>query len=83
MTAQGAIFKNDSIIFKQKRYKKCLSENTIEQYNRLIEKRKQTDSEDAIKEINQEIDKLLTTSDEYIKTSSFTKIEIQTGKKEI
>lgn len=73
MTAQGAIFKNDSIIFKQKRYKKCLSENTIEQYNRLIEKRKQTDSEDAIKEINQEIDKLLTTSDEYIKRLDFTK----------
>ena len=73
MTAQGAIIKNDSIIFKQKRYKKCLSENTIEQYNRLIEKRKQTDSEDAIKEINQEIDKLLTTSDEYIKRPDFTK----------
>lgn len=73
MTAQGAIFKNDSIIFKQKRYKKCLSENTIEQYNRLIAKRKQTDSEDAIKEINQEIDKLLTTSDEYIKRPDFTK----------
>lgn len=73
MTAQGAIFKNDSIIFKQKRYKKCLSENTIEQYNRLIAKRKQTDSEETIKEINQEIDKLLTTSDEYIKRPDFTK----------
>lgn len=73
MTAQGAIIQNDTVVFTETRYKKSLSEDTIKKYEEYVRRRNEATSEEKIQEYNDEIDKLLTTTDTYMVRPDFAK----------
>lgn len=73
MTSQGAIIQDDTVVFVEKRYKKNLSDATIEKYERLVERRNNATSTKIIDEINKEIDNLLTKEDTYMVRPDFAK----------
>lgn len=73
MKAEGAIIKNDTVVFTETRYKKSLSEKTIADYEKLVKCRKEVTTREALEEINKEIDKLLMTTDTYMVRPDFTK----------
>ena len=70
MKAEGAIIKEESVIFVELYYKNCLSENKIKQYNLLMEKKNNVTNQD---EINSEINKILMVNKEYMIRPQFTK----------
>lgn len=73
MTAQGVIIQNDAVVFKETRYKKSLSEETIAEYEKLVGRRNLATTEEEIANINAEIDKILTKTDTYMIRPDFTK----------
>ncbi|MEY8432948.1 hypothetical protein AALC75_20985 [Lachnospiraceae bacterium 48-42] len=73
MTSQGAIIKDDKIIFTETRYKKSLSEKSIADYEECINERENATSQEEIAEINKKIEKILKTEDVYMVRPDFTK----------
>lgn len=81
MTAQGAIIKDNSIVFAETRYKKSLSENTIKAYEEYVRRRDEETNTEMIEAINAEIDRLLKTTDTYMIRPDFTK-DLKTAPKQ-
>ena len=74
MSAEGAIIKDDTVIFKETpRYKKNLSEKSIVDYEDCLKDREKATSQKEINEINKKIDKILKTEDVYMVRPDFTK----------
>lgn len=74
LNVEGAIIRDDKILISgDKRYKKNLSENTMEQFNALKKRREEATTEELIDEINAEIDELITTFDKGFVRPQFTK----------
>lgn len=73
MTSQGAIIKDDKIIFKEERYKKNLSEKMVADYEECLNERENATSQEEIDEINKKIEKILKTEDVYMVRPDFTK----------
>ncbi len=73
MTSQGAIIQDDTVVFVEKRYKKSLSEETVREYEELVERRNNATSKELIEEINKDIDDLLTKEDVYMVRPDFAK----------
>lgn len=72
ITQQGAIIADDKILVQETRYKKFLSEDTIKDYEELVKRRNGAKDQAMIDTINQEIDKLLKTTDTYYTRPKFT-----------
>lgn len=73
LKTENAIIQGDTIVFKETRYKKSLSENSIKDYERLVEKRNNATTQEELDEINKAIDEVLMTSKEYMIRPDFTK----------
>lgn len=73
LKTENAIIQGDTIVFKETRYKKSLSENKIKEYERLLEKRDNATTQEELDEINKEIDDVLMVSKEYMIRPDFTK----------
>lgn len=73
LNTENAIIHGDTIVFKETRYKKSLSENKIKEYERLVEKRDNATTQEELDEINKEIDDVLMVSKEYMIRPNFTK----------
>lgn len=73
MNVEGAIIRDDKIIFKETRYKKSLSEKSIADYEDCIKDREKATTQEEIDEINKKIDKILKTEDVYMVRPDFTK----------
>ena len=70
---EGIILADDSLMVMEKRYKRSLSEKTVDEYKKLVELRNKATDEITVEEINSEIEDLLTTTNTYIMRSHFTK----------
>lgn len=73
LKTENAIIQGDTIVFKETRYKKSLSENKIKEYERLVEKRNNATTQEELDEINKAIDEVLMVSKEYMIRPDFTK----------
>ncbi len=73
MTSQGAIIKDDTIVFTETRYKKSLSEKCIADYEECLNEREKATSQEEINEINKKIEKILKTEDVHMIRPDFTK----------
>lgn len=73
LKTENAIIQGDTIVFKETRYKKSLSENKIKEYERLVEKRNDATTQEELDEINKAIDEVLMVSKEYMIRPDFTK----------
>lgn len=73
LKTKNAIIQGDTIVFKETRYKKSLSENKIKEYERLVEKRNNAITQEELDEINKAIDEVLMVSKEYMIRPDFTK----------
>lgn len=73
LKTENAIIQGDTIVFKETRYKKSLSENKIKEYERLVEKRNNAITQEELDEINKAIDEVLMVSKEYMIRPDFTK----------
>ena len=70
----GAIIVNENILITgDKRYKKSVSDETIEKVRALQEKREQAETEEELAEINQEIENELKVVDQKFVRPAFTK----------
>lgn len=82
ITSQGAIIKNDTIMFVNKRYKKSLSEKSIADYEDCLKDMENETSQEEIEKINKKIDKILKVEDVYMVRPNFTKnLKSQSKKK--
>ncbi len=73
MKVKDVIIRDNTIIFKETRYKKSLSENTIADYEDLLKDREKATTKEEIDEINMKIDKILKKEDVYMVRPDFTK----------
>ena len=73
LKTENAIIQGDTIVFKETRYKKSLSENKIKEYEKLVEKRNNATTQEGLDKINKEIDEVLKVSKEYMIRPDFTK----------
>ena len=73
MTSQGAVIQNDTIVFKETRYKKSLSESQIADYEDCLKDREKATTKEELDAINKKIDKILKTEDVYMIRPDFTK----------
>ena len=73
MTSQGAVIKNDTIVFKETRYKKSLSEDKIADYEDRLRDREKATTQEEIDIINKKIEGILKTEDVYMIRPDFTK----------
>lgn len=73
MKAEGAIIRDNTIIFKETRYKKSLSESQIADYEDCLKDREKATTQEALDEINRKIEKILKTEDVYMIRPDFTK----------
>ena len=73
LKTENAIIQGDTIVFKETRYKKSLSENKIKEYELLVEKRNNATTQEELDEINKAIDEVLMVSKEYMIRPDFTK----------
>lgn len=73
MKIKGAIIANETLMIKRERYKRSLSEDTIKDYEDLVNLRNDTVETSKLAMIDQEIDKLLKTEDTYYVQPDFTK----------
>ena len=73
MTSQGAVIQNDTIVFKETRYKKSLSEDKIADYEDRLRDREKATIQEEIDIINKKIDGILKTEDVYMMRPDFTK----------
>lgn len=73
MTSQGAVIQNDTIVFKETRYKKSLSEDKIADYEDRLRDREKATTQEEIDIINKKIDDILKTEDVYMIRPEFTK----------
>lgn len=73
MTSQGAVIQNDTIVFKETRYKKSLSESQIADYEDCLKDREKATTKEELDAINKKINKILKTEDVYMIRPDFTK----------
>lgn len=73
MKAEGAIIQNDKIVFKEKRYKKSLSEKSIADYEDCLKDREKATTQEEVDGINKKIEKILMTEDVHMVRPEFTK----------
>ena len=73
MNTEGVIIRDDTIVFKETRYKKSLSEKSIADYEDCIKDREKATTQEEIDEINKKIDRILKTEDVYMVRPDFTK----------
>lgn len=73
MKIEGAIIKDDTIIFKETRYKKSISDKKIADYEDCLKDMEKAENQEEIDEINKKIEKILKVEDVYMIRPEFTK----------
>lgn len=73
MNVEGAIIRDDTIVFKEERYKKSLSEDDIADYEDCLKDRENATSQEEIDEISRKIDGILKKEDIHMIRPDFTK----------
>ena len=73
MKVEGAIIRDDTIIFKETRYKKSISDKKIADYEDCLKDMEKAENQEEIDEINKKIEKILKVEDVYMIRPEFTK----------
>ena len=73
LQSEGAILDGEKVLIVEKRYKKTLSDETIEKYNKLVIRRNEATTEKEIEEITKEIDNVLMVENIHMVRPEFTR----------